>query len=77
MFCSIQKDGGLRVPPNMARLFEELPGADKFFEERATTCTGYGLVVCSTPCVANTRVSMQSEYILGKVSIHSRCRLSL
>ncbi|KIK58933.1 hypothetical protein GYMLUDRAFT_60441 [Collybiopsis luxurians FD-317 M1] len=34
-------NGGLRVPPNMTRLLQELPGSTELLEGKGTPCTGF------------------------------------
>ncbi len=35
-----KRDGGLRMPLNMTRLFLDLPGAKNFLDNRGTKCSG-------------------------------------
>jgi len=41
------QDGGLRIPPNMSRLLQELPGAEKLLRERAMKCAGLLFYQCN------------------------------
>ncbi|KAE9386210.1 FAD/NAD(P)-binding domain-containing protein [Gymnopus androsaceus JB14] len=38
--------GGLRCPPNMTRLFQDLPGAQKLLNEKAMKCAGLHFFQC-------------------------------
>ncbi|KAJ3874027.1 hypothetical protein F5051DRAFT_336560 [Lentinula edodes] len=34
------RDGGVRIPPNMMRLLQELPGMEETLNAKATKCAG-------------------------------------
>ncbi|KAE9404676.1 hypothetical protein BT96DRAFT_413242 [Gymnopus androsaceus JB14] len=40
------QDGGVRIPPNMTRLLQELPGAEKLLKEKAKGCAGVLFYQC-------------------------------
>ncbi|KAE9387277.1 FAD/NAD(P)-binding domain-containing protein [Gymnopus androsaceus JB14] len=42
------QDGGVRIPPNMSRLLQELPGAEKLLMERAMKCAGLLFYQCNS-----------------------------
>lgn len=45
----MKRDGGLRLPPNAARLLEDLPGTEKLLQEKATKCAGYNFFFADLP----------------------------
>ncbi|KAE9408045.1 FAD/NAD(P)-binding domain-containing protein [Gymnopus androsaceus JB14] len=66
------QDGGVRIPPNMTRLLQELPGAKKLLKERAMKCVGVFFYQC------NAKATTQQSFV-GKMDfaeeIMSRSRI--
>ncbi|EEB94275.1 hypothetical protein MPER_06933, partial [Moniliophthora perniciosa FA553] len=58
--------GGLRVPPNMARLLQEFPGMKELMTEKATVCSGSGKPTLTSPFEPGETMELLGQMVFSE-----------